>query len=80
MCQPFPPKCFRYHQPSHILNECSQRYSTNLVGECDNQTNGEKESKDTYEGIEATYGNERELACSFIVQKLLLAPRQAEPS
>ena len=75
-------KCFKCNQTSHLLNNCPNRRSVNLVEEERMVEDAEEEQgfvDDTYEGAEYTEGDEGDAVAS-IVQRLLLAPKKIDDS
>lgn len=73
--KPFSSKCFRCQQPGHMSNKCPQM-PTNLIEDCEGETDEENEFIEVCDGGKVTHEHEGDLAYSFIVQKLLLTPRQ----
>ncbi|XP_024031026.1 uncharacterized protein LOC112094434 [Morus notabilis] len=78
--RPFLGRCLRCNQPGHKSNECPQHRQVNLVGD------GGEEDYDAC-GVEEGERDETELVergegerVSYVIQKLLLAPRQVTPT
>lgn len=70
-----PIKCFRCLQPGHRSNECSQQRSTNLTSEVEQFEDENDLDTLELENVALIIRDEGERTLSYIVQKVLLAPK-----